>query len=235
MMRLSRTVALLVVCLLACFASTARAQSRPAFFDTPSSVEVVGMVRPQERVPLLVLLPPTGGDARVVMPPPEVMGPYFVLVTPGVPQRSDYDASFARYLEWTEQRVLADIDRALAEHPINPDRIYLAGFSLGGDVAWGLLTRHPERFRGAVVMGSRAGATVRSGTLAMMNTRQMRLAFVMGTLDESQRRRGSQRAREAMERASVACRMLEFPGAHEMPPAELYAEALSFVLERRTP
>ena len=60
------------------------------------------MVRPQERVPLLVLLPPTGGDARVVMPPPEVMGPYFVLVTPGVPQRSDYDASFARVLDEAE-------------------------------------------------------------------------------------------------------------------------------------
>jgi predicted esterase len=235
MTRFSRTAALLVVSFLACLTSAARAQSRPAFFDTPSTVEVVGMVRPQERVPLLVLLPPTGGDARAVMPPPEVMGPYFVLVTPGVPQRSDHDASFARYLEWTEQRVLADIDRALAEHPINPDRVYLAGFSLGGDVAWGLLTRHPERFRGAVVMGSRAGATARSGPLAMMNTRQMRLALVIGTLDEPQRRRGSQRARDVLERASVACRMLEFPGGHEMPPPELYAEALSFVLERTTP
>jgi predicted esterase len=168
------------------------------------------------------------------MPPPDVMGPYLVLVTPGVPQASDYLPGFSHYLDWAEARILADIDRAIAERPVDPDRIYLAGFSLGGDVAWGLLTRHPERFRGAVVMGSRSAAAARSGTLATMHTRQMRLAFVIGARDEANRRRGIQHAYDVVHRASIESRILEFPGAHEMPPEELYAEALSFVLGRTT-
>jgi predicted esterase len=227
---------LLAVVVLGSMLTSARteAQTRPAFFGTPSSIEIVGMIRPQERVPLIVLLPPTGGDARVVMPPPDVMGPYLVLVTPGVPQASDYLPGFSHYLDWAEARILADIDRAIAERPVDPDRIYLAGFSLGGDVAWGLLTRHPERFRGAVVMGSRSAAAARSGTLATMHTRQMRLAFVIGASDEANRRRGIQHAYDVVHRASIESRILEFPGAHEMPPEELYAEALSFVLGRTT-
>ncbi|MBX7196622.1 MAG: hypothetical protein K1X94_31505 [Sandaracinaceae bacterium] len=213
-------------------ASSALAQSRPAFFDQPSTIEVVGMIRPQERVPLIVLLPPTGGDARVVQPPPELFGPFLLLVTPGIPQSSDYLPGFGHYLEWAEQRIFADIERAMAEQPVDPDRIYLAGFSLGGDVAWGLLTRHPERFRGAVVMGSRSGAAARTATIATMQTRQMRVAFVIGAQDEATRRRGIQHAYDVVHRASIASVLVEFPGAHEMPPPEIYEHALSFMLGR---
>lgn len=207
----------------------ALAQTRPAFFDQPSVIERVGTIAPGQRVPLLVLLPPTGGDARWVTPPPSI-GPCVLLITPGQPARSDYLPAFSHYLDWVEARVMADVELAIAEQPIDPERIYLTGFSLGGDVGWGLLTRHPERFRGAVVMGSRSSARPRSSAIETMRTRGVRVAFVMGSADDANRRTGAQRAYESLVRSRITTERFEHGGGHEMPPPELYARALAFVL-----
>lgn len=222
-------IAMLSVILSSSIGSPALAQTRPAFFDQPSVIERVGTIAPGQRVPLIVLLPPTGGDARWVTPPPGV-GPCVLLITPGQPARSDYLPAFSRYLDWVEARVMADVERALAEQPIDPERVYLTGFSLGGDVGWGLLTRHPERFRGAVVMGSRSSARPRSSAIETMRTRGVRVAFVMGSADDVNRRTGAQRAYESLVRSRVTTESFGHGGSHEMPPPELYARALAFVL-----
>jgi len=47
---------------------------------------------------------------------------------------------------------VATLDAAAQELPIDPDRIYVAGISLGGNGAWHLLSRHAERFAAAVVV-----------------------------------------------------------------------------------
>ncbi|MBN8613166.1 MAG: hypothetical protein J0L92_21420 [Deltaproteobacteria bacterium] len=219
-----------MIVLVCALGSSTLAQSRPAFFDQPSVIERVGTITEGQRVPLIVLLPPTGGDARWVTPPPGI-GPCVLLITPGQPARSDYLPAFSRYLDWVEARVMADVERAIAEQPIDPDRIYLAGFSLGGDVGWGLLTRHPERFRGAVVMGSRSSARPRSSAIETMRSRGVRVAFVMGSADDATRRTGAQRAYESLVRSRITTQRFEHAGAHEMPPRELYARALTFVME----
>jgi predicted esterase len=57
--------------------------------------------------------------------------------------------------ELSEAYVLAALEAALRHHPVDPDRVFLLGHSQGGFLAYHLAVRHAERFRGAVVIGSR--------------------------------------------------------------------------------
>lgn len=41
-------------------------------------------------------------------------------------------------------------DLALREHPIDPDRVYVTGLSMGGFATFDLITRYPERFAAAI-------------------------------------------------------------------------------------
>ena len=47
---------------------------------------------------------------------------------------------------------LAALDRAIAEFSGDPARIYLTGFSVGGNGSWLLASQHPERFAAALIV-----------------------------------------------------------------------------------
>lgn len=49
-----------------------------------------------------------------------------------------------------EQDLLAILDRTLAEHRVDPSRVYLTGVSYGGFGTWHLASRHPHRFAAIV-------------------------------------------------------------------------------------
>jgi predicted peptidase len=42
------------------------------------------------------------------------------------------------------------LDELLAAHPIDPDRVYLTGISMGGFGTWSLLAGHPDKFAAAI-------------------------------------------------------------------------------------
>lgn len=218
---------------LVAMASPLAAQTRPAFFDQPSVIEPLGVVPSGARVPLFILFPPTGGDARAVTPPPS-LGPAFVMITPGAPQSSDYLPAFSRYLDWLDERVTTDLDRALAAHPIDPERVYLVGFSLGGDVSWALLLRHPDRFRGALVLGSRASATPRGDALTTLRTRRARVVVGMGQSDDATRQRGAERALERLRTGNVSAESVSYPGGHQRPDASTFEAALQALVRDAT-
>jgi predicted peptidase len=48
--------------------------------------------------------------------------------------------------------VLELIEKLSTDLPIDRDRVYLVGVSMGGSGTWDLATRHPERFAGAIVL-----------------------------------------------------------------------------------
>ncbi len=60
----------------------------------------------------------------------------FVLVAPQNPRDQLWDDALA----------LAVLDRAMATHRIDPDRVYLTGLSRGGFGTWRLAIQHPDRF-----------------------------------------------------------------------------------------
>ncbi|MEM9067840.1 MAG: hypothetical protein AAGE52_05015 [Myxococcota bacterium] len=213
--------------------ASAHAQERPAFFDTPSELVPVGAMTPGETYPLLVVLPPTNGTSRRVFEDLRGQVPldaYYVLLTPGQPQRSDYLPRFSRYVEWAQERINADVDAALASHAVDPEQIFLLGFSLGGDTSWALLLRNPERYRGALVMGSRSSARPRRRASETLRRRRARVFFTMGRSDDEVRQRGIARAHERATEASLEARLVEFSGGHQLPPADVLSGGLRFLL-----
>jgi predicted peptidase len=47
---------------------------------------------------------------------------------------------------WNPAAIVALIDHLSATQPVDADRIYLTGLSMGGYACWSLLVNHPERF-----------------------------------------------------------------------------------------
>jgi poly(3-hydroxybutyrate) depolymerase len=50
----------------------------------------------------------------------------------------------------SEAAVLELLDHAVASWPVDPERIAVTGFSMGGSGAWFMAARHPERFSAAI-------------------------------------------------------------------------------------
>jgi pimeloyl-ACP methyl ester carboxylesterase len=224
------TGALSIGCLMV--ALSAAAQERPAFFDQPSTIRLVGHPASGARVPLLVAFPPTGDSAEWIVSAVESAIPleaYVLVVTPGAPLRSDYAPAFSSYLDWTAARVRTDLETAFATQPVDRDRVYAFGFSLGGDLSWGLVARAPELFRGAVVMGSRSGA--RGHGDAMYREHHVRVAFLMGDVDDAVRRRGIASTEAWARSHGITTRMFPFHGQHEVPPLDLVRQAFTMVLD----
>jgi predicted peptidase len=59
----------------------------------------------------------------------------FILVSPQSPGRG-----------WNTDVLCALLDEVLANHRVDPDRVYLTGLSMGGFGTWALAAAHPERF-----------------------------------------------------------------------------------------
>lgn len=212
--------------------SGAHAQTRSPAFDLPAEIEVVGQPSPGERLPLVVFLPWTGGDAREMFDAARGQMPferYVALLPRGRFEREAYLPAFPRFVTWMEERVLADLARARAEHPIDEARVYLVGFSLGGDTSWALLTRHPELFAGAVVLGSRAAARARGAAARTMRERGRRVVFGMGENDDAVRVRGVERTFASV-RDSLDAELVRYPGRHGLPPPDALRAMLARVL-----
>jgi len=84
--------------------------------------------------------------------------PCFVLV-PRLPPERRWEDDFGR-LEPDGGAPFLDgvcdlLDSLQAHHPIDADRIYLSGVSLGTHGAWGMLARHPGRFAAALIIAGR--------------------------------------------------------------------------------
>ncbi len=103
--------------------------------------------------------------------------------------------------------VLALIEKLAAELPVDRDRIHLVGLSMGGSGAWDSITRHPERFGGAVILCGGADAAV--GHRAA----RVPVWCFQGALDEIVVPGLSRNMIDAMRRAGGSPRYTEFPDA----------------------
>jgi hypothetical protein len=95
-----------------------------------------------------------------------------------------------------ERFVLSLIEIAKAQHQVDPDRIFIAGFSMGGTGSWFLAGRHPDLFAGAMPYHGVFMATPRSqvptkeavggiqpGTLP--NVRNLAMWYTTGMVDRN--------------------------------------------------
>jgi predicted peptidase len=105
------------------------------------------------------------------------------------------------------RQVLELIEKLAAEHPVDRDRIYLVGISMGGSGTWDLVTRRPELFAGAVVLCGAADAATghRLAKLPVWCFQGAKDDVVVPSL--------SRNMIAAIERAGGAPRYTEFPDA----------------------
>jgi predicted peptidase len=145
----------------------ARAGQRAGAYELPVARTVAGKYllflprgydRSRQRWPLIVYL--HGGSMRGT--DPERLRRW------GVPHVADADSSFPfivlspllpeRQL-WTDtDALIALLDDIQARYRVDPRRVYLTGHSLGGNGAWYLAYRHPERFAAVAPMAGPANA-----------------------------------------------------------------------------
>ncbi|MEZ4417267.1 MAG: dienelactone hydrolase family protein [Gemmatimonadota bacterium] len=91
----------------------------------------------------------TYGTEAWTTPAVEGTTPVFV-VAPQIPAGSRWDAFGSDDISRFERGVLELVDALEAARPIDPDRIYLVGQSIGGMGVWDLISKRAERFAAAV-------------------------------------------------------------------------------------
>lgn len=211
------------------------AVARPVYFDQPAEVVLpIGYDR-SISYPVFVVLPPTGWPAsrmtfRLGLDPATQRD--FILMFPaGRPTRDEYLPDFFTFVSWFEERLLQDLSYVLERFSADPNRIYLGGYSLGGDLSWAISVRNPHVFAGAVIAGTRTSHPVTPLALEMMRERRFRAAFLIGDREDPDRYRGINFARSRFESGGVEHVYREYAGGHIMPPTELMLEMISYVTQ----
>jgi len=158
---------------------------------------------------------------------------FLVILASGRGSTDDYHtaAAWSRTIARYERQVRADLRALAARHRVDTTRFVVAGFSMGGDLAWALALRNPGLLRGAIVMASRASYRPLEGDPGTAALRKSRLFLTMGAADDGTRRRMARAAAELLEGAGVPYRFRMIEGAgHEPAPIPTFAQALRFVL-----
>ena len=184
---------------------------------------------------LLVLFPPTGNTAKGIYDAlyrSQVNPPITVLLAAGRGKTADYvdGEAWALSVKRYEQQLAADLD-ALRGLGLRPSRIYLGGYSLGGDLAWALIQRDPRAYDGALILSSRATWRNAAAPLALAQ-RQTRFFFSIGETDTELRLGDQAEAREELRKTGVPLRFESLSGGHQPPPAATFKTGLDYLLGR---
>ena len=211
------------------------AQERSPNFDLEADIVLPRNYDPEREYPAIAFLQATFGTSGLAANQYTIMSGVqedFVLILPkGTYTREDYDGQFGHFISWYEERLLKDIERAHEKASIDEDRIYMAGFSLGGDLAWALSIRNPDVFAGAAMTGTRASYHTNSEALETLNQRGYRAAFMIGDEELEARAVGIAHANDHLEAAGIETMFREFPGGHVVQSEELGIEALNFITD----
>jgi predicted peptidase len=97
------------------------------------------------------ILPIVGNQIAYAFAKPErqAQNPAFVISPQAPPGTAGAEG-------WTapdmQEALIEIIDKAVANYPIDPDRIYLTGLSMGSYGSWALLPKYPYKFAGALLV-----------------------------------------------------------------------------------
>ena len=211
------------------------AQERSSHFDEPAEVLLPHNYSPDRAHPVLVFPQATYTTARTQALRfginPETHHDFVLVLPRGTFTRDDYLPDFIQFVEWYEERLLDDLETVKDTVSVDPDRVYLAGFSLGGDLSWALSSRNPNLFAGAVMSGTRASYPMSTEARQVLEQRGYRAAFLIGEDEAPARAQGIRHAYEHLSQARIETQFEEHPGAHQAPDRLTGREALDFVTE----
>ncbi len=165
-----------------------------------------------EKLPMVLCLHGAGGNtvAAKVLATPEHQSqhPCFLLVPTCESRTSRWvkapsrDAGDRRAVE---PELIEALNRLLRDLPIDPDRVYITGQSMGGVGTWGLIAAHPNHFAAAVPV---CGAW---DPRDAQKIAKIPLWAFHGAKDETVPVDGSRRMIEAMKSAGGSPRYTEYP------------------------
>jgi pimeloyl-ACP methyl ester carboxylesterase len=183
--------------------------------------------------PVIVMLPASNGRADAMLRSYPNTDEWVVVLSAGLGSTEDYRTSriWEQTIERYEWQLRADLDLLAVAH-VDTSRVFLAGFSMGGDLAWALSVRNASRVKGAVVMGSRMSYRGPPGDVRDLAARGLRMSVVMGRDEDRTRMAGARTGVALLETLRVPHTFTEVPNlAHIRPPAEVFRQALAFVLD----
>lgn len=193
-------------------------------------------------LPVLVMLPFTGGDAErffgfsagSISRQAQQQG-YIVVIPPsGIAADYSTAAAWSATLKRFSKGVAGDVDEVVQKHGGDPRRVALAGYSMGGDLAWALPQMDPQRYAGAIVIGSRA--SYRAGAaLPTLAQRGAKFFFFMGKQESLDRLSGSSAAQAALKKAGIDYRYEESPGNHIPAPPAVMTRAIAYLFGFQPP
>lgn len=194
-----------------------------SYLQRIGQAQLIGAPREHQAAGLLRGLFPGGSDGRE----------FLLVLAGGQAGPADYASGDAwiRTIDRFEQGVRGDIAALAATRRIDTTRVVLAGFSLGGDLAWALALRNPAAYRGAVVMSSRATYRAPPAGYRALTANGSRFFLTMGS-DDTARLPSARAAIDVLDALRVPNQFREVPGAgHAAAPPELLAEGIAFVLD----
>lgn len=213
---------------------------------TSQNSEVLVPKDARKGAPVMILLPFTGGRARrlynwrytaVLQELAQQYGLIVVIPEDRVGQDSyDTPAAWSALLTHYTDKLAKDADEVVQKYGADPKRIYLAGFSMGGDLAWALPQRDPAHYAGAIVMGSRTSYRDRKGIAALAG-KKFRYYMFMGEGEYGPRIDGMNAGRKELDKAGIA---YESGGAgvnedHRPAPPEVFWRAAHYVMNLKPP
>lgn len=225
-------VAAVLACVFFAICAPLWSQSRQSYLDQRSVIILPDNYDSRLTYPLIVGLPWTGGTAEeFFLYYQDVLEdvPALLLLPPGRPQRNHYLPDFLSFVGWYDQRVMTDLNDALDSYAIDPERVYLMGYSLGGDLAWALMNRNPRVFRGAAMFGTRCSYPTSEQGFRYLVSREARAFFGIGDQEDPARSRGIQAAYRSVSSVGISARLAGYAGAHTNPNSALVAQALDFL------
>jgi pimeloyl-ACP methyl ester carboxylesterase len=141
---------------------------------------------PARAYPVIVLLPASNGTAQAFLDTYVAPDNAIVVLAAGRGTPDDYRTgdNWTRTIARYEAQLLADLAAIQSQYQVDTTKIVLAGFSMGGDLAWALALRNPTRVSGAVVMSSRASYRARPADMRELAERRAKFMLLMGSAEE---------------------------------------------------
>lgn len=214
------------------------AQAAERWLDLNSGSQALVLadaVKPKP-LPALVMLPYTDGTSTAIFSRyssairrQSRQTPLVVVLPPGSNDSGDYDdyEDWAETIASWEWKVRAAIKDLVRLGWVDPDKVLLAGHSMGGDLSWALSLRRPQEFHGALVMGSRCSwrplKPVPRGKLPAQ-------FLVMGARDSSSRQRGMHAAVRFLSYRGEHFLFRQHTGGHVPAPESVFLAGLNYLL-----
>ena len=157
--------------------------------------------------------------------------PTILVMVSGNTSKLDHDAlGFASAVVRFDAQIKKDLAVLEKKYSIDKSRLYLTGFSLGGDLSWAISQKNHGMFKGAVVAGTRCGYRSTIG-FEIQKKNDFKIYIASGQLESPVILKGIDQAKTDLTNFGIEHMYYEIPNmGHKMLPEEKFLEALRFVM-----